>query len=168
MRAFWTSNLIVAGLAPGPATVHTAPGSGEDRAGTSTADVLDVRVLEELADDLGDLAARRLAKQFGDTLGQRLSGLATAVADRSAWATFDTAANLAAASSLVGAVPLAWAAWAVTQDVVRRRTLPTTETLQRLERLAHDTEAALARYRAGGRRRSAAWHRPAVGGQPPR
>jgi hypothetical protein len=113
-------------------------------------ELLDVRVLEEIADDLGDLAARRLAKQFSDALERRLELLAAAATEGSAWATFDAAADLAAASALVGALPLARAAWAVTQDVVHHRTLPRAETLHRLERLARDTEAALAcRQRAG-------------------
>lgn len=165
IRAFWMPGRTVAGLAPGPATVDAASGAGDDRRGAPTTDVLDARVLEEVADDLGDLAARRLAKQFGDALEQRLGRLAAAAADRSAWATYDTAADLAAASALVGAAPLARAAWAVTTDVVRHRTLPSTETLRRIERLAHDTQAALARHRAEGPHRSAAWHRFAAGGQ---
>lgn len=125
-------------------------------------DILDVRVLEELADDLGDLVARRFAKRFSDTLERRLEVLASAAADGSAWATYDTAADLATASAMVGAVPLARAAWAVSHDVMHRRTLPRIETLQRLERLARDTEAALARHRTLGRR-SPAWDRPAAG-----
>ncbi len=161
IRAFWMPSLTVAGLAPRPATVEPEPGSGGDRR-AAPAGVLDVRVLEELADDLGHLAARRLVREFSHALEQRLGRLAAAVSDRSAWATYDTAAELAAASAVIGAVPLARAAWAVTTDVVRHRTLPSTETLRRLERLARDTEAALARQ-AQGRRSSPAWHRPAAG-----
>ncbi len=50
-------------------------------------DAFDVRVIEELADDLGDLAARRLAKQFSDALERRLQVLASAAADGSVRAT---------------------------------------------------------------------------------
>jgi hypothetical protein len=117
-------------------------------------DILDVSVLDDLAQDLGDLAAHRLAEQYGDGLEQRLELLAAAASDGSARAFYDTAVDLAAASAMVGAVALARAVRAVTHDVVRYRALPRTETLERLLRLAHDTEAALARHRAEGRRPS--------------
>jgi hypothetical protein len=147
---------MVAGPAPGPATVLTITARvtsktrGDDRGGTPRTELLDVCVLEEITDDFGERAARRFVTQFSDALDRRLERLAAGATEGSAWTTFDTAAALAAASSLVGAVPLARAAWAVAHEVVRNRTLPRAETLQRIERLARDTEAALAcRHRAG-------------------
>lgn len=114
-------------------------------------DILDVRVLDDLAEDLGDPAARRIAEQYRDGLDQRLKLLATATFDRSVCAVYDTAVDLAVSGATVGAVALARAAWAAAQDVLRYRTLPRMETLERLMRLAHDTEAALTLHLAGER-----------------
>jgi hypothetical protein len=108
-------------------------------------DILDERVLHGLAEDLGQLAAHRLAKQYGNGLKQRLEILTVATFDRSVRAVYDTAVDLAVTGAMVGAVALAQAAWAVAQDAVRYRTLPQVEALERLMRLAHDTEAALVR-----------------------
>lgn len=108
-------------------------------------DILDERVLHELGQDIGQLAARRLAKQFGTGLKERLQLLTVAAFDGSVRAVYDLAVDLAVTGAMVGAVALAQAAWAVAQDAVRYRTLPQVETLERLMRLAHDTEAALLR-----------------------
>jgi hypothetical protein len=51
---------------------------------------------------------------------------------------------------MVGAVALARAAWAVAQDMVRTRAVPSVETLEQLMRLAHDTEVALVRHSRTG------------------
>ena len=108
-------------------------------------DVLDERVLHDLAQDLGQLAAHRLAKQYGNGLKEQLELLAVATFDGSVRAVYDTAIDLAVTSATVGAVALAQTAWTVAQDAVRYRTLPQVETVERLMRLAHDTEAALLR-----------------------
>ncbi|WP_129782747.1 hypothetical protein [Promicromonospora panici] len=115
-------------------------------------DILDVRVLDDLAQDLGDLAAYRLAVQYGDGLEQRLELLAAAASDGNVWAVYDTAVDLATVSAMVGADALARAVWAVARDITRYRRLPRTETLDGLLRLVRDTEAALVRHRARLRR----------------
>jgi hypothetical protein len=58
-------------------------------------------------------------------------------------AVYDTAVDLATTGAMVGAADLAQGAWAVAQDAVRHRILPPVKTLERLMRMAYDTEAAL-------------------------
>ncbi|MFD7309529.1 hypothetical protein [Promicromonospora sp. NPDC059942] len=114
------------------------------------ADILDQGVLRDLAQDLGEPTARRLAEQYAAGLKRRLELLTVAAFDRSGYSVYDTAAELAVSGAMVGAVALARAAWAVAQDVVRTRTVPEVETLERLMRLAHDTEVALVRHSRSG------------------
>lgn len=113
-------------------------------------DVLDERVLRHLAQDLGQTAANRIAKQYADSLKNRLELLAVATFDGGLCAVYDTAVDLAVTGAMVGAVRLAREAWAVACDVVRYRTVPQIETLERLMRLAYDTEAALLRHHRAG------------------
>jgi hypothetical protein len=112
--------------------------------------VLDVRVLAELAQDVGEQAARRFADQYRDALDRRLDRITRAIADRSAPAAYQAAISLATASAMVGATSLARSAWALGHDAVRHGTLPPAETLHELERLAHATAIALDCHRAGG------------------
>lgn len=114
------------------------------------ADILDQGVLRDLAQDLGEPTARRLAEQYAAGLQRRLELLTVAAFDRSGYSVYDTAAELAVSGAMVGAVALARAAWAVAQDVVRTRTVPEVETLERLMRLAHGTEVALVRHSRTG------------------
>ncbi len=113
-------------------------------------EILDDQVLDDLAEDLGPLAADRFAAQYASGLKRRLELLTVATFDHSGYAVYDTAIDLAVAGAMVGAAALAQEAWAVAQDVVRSQTMPQVETLERLMRLAHETEAALARYRRTG------------------
>ncbi|GAA2237774.1 hypothetical protein GCM10010413_43290 [Promicromonospora sukumoe] len=113
-------------------------------------DILDEGVLRDLAQDLGGATARRLAEQYAAGLKRRLELLTVAALDRSGYAVYDTAAGLAVSGAMVGAVALARAAWAVAQDVVRTRAMPSVETLEQLMRLAHDTEVALVRHSRTG------------------
>ncbi|MFI2361682.1 hypothetical protein [Promicromonospora sp. NPDC019610] len=114
------------------------------------ADILDEGVLRDLAQDLGEPTARRLAEQYAAGLKRRLELLTVAALDHSGYAVYDTAAELAVSGAMVGAVALARAAWGVAQDVVRTRTVPRVERLERLLRLAHDTEVALVRHSRSG------------------
>ncbi len=107
--------------------------------------VLEPRVLEELAEDVGVPAARRFAVQYRRALPRRLDRLRCAATDGHVLATYDAAAGLATASAMVGATPLARAAWEVTRDVVRDGVLPHQATLATIERLARATGAALDR-----------------------
>ncbi|MFI2489988.1 hypothetical protein ACH47X_23950 [Promicromonospora kroppenstedtii] len=107
--------------------------------------ILDETVLRDLDQDLGQETARRFADQFAAGLRRRLELLTVAALDGSVYAVYDTAADLAVTGAMVGAVPLAQAAWAVAQDVARTRTVPEVDTLIHLMRLAHHTEAALLR-----------------------
>ncbi|WP_454850626.1 hypothetical protein [Promicromonospora soli] len=109
-------------------------------------EVLDERVLHDLTEDLGMSAADQLAEQYGAGLKQRLEVLTAAAFDRNLCLVYDTAVDLAVTSTLVGAAALAEAARAVAQDAVRYRTVPGVLALERLMRLAHDTEAALVRH----------------------
>jgi hypothetical protein len=111
---------------------------------------LDARVLAELAQDVGQQAARRFADQYCKALEPRLDRLAAAAADGRALATYEAASSLATASAMVGAATLAQAAWSVTRDVARDGTLPGPDTLEELERLARMTMIALDCHRAGG------------------
>ncbi|MFD7021418.1 hypothetical protein [Promicromonospora sukumoe] len=113
-------------------------------------DILDESVLHDLAQDLGGATARRLAEQYAAGLKRRLELLTVAALDRSGYAVYDTAAGLAVSGAMVGAVALARAAWAVAQDMVRTRAVPSVETLEQLMRLAHDTEVALVRHSRTG------------------
>lgn len=113
-------------------------------------DVLDVHVLSELAQDVGDSAARRFADQYRKALSCRLERLGGAAAEGQLFAVYDTAASLAIASAMVGATRLARLAWAVTADVARDGTLPGADELHDLERLAQVTATALECHRAGG------------------
>ena len=106
---------------------------------------LDERVLHDLAEDLGKPAADQLVEQYSDGLKQRLEVLAAAAFDRRLCLVYDTAEDLAVTSTTVGASAIAQAARAVAQDAVRYRTIPGVLALERLMRLAHDTEAALVR-----------------------
>lgn len=131
------------------------PGAGRsdggDRRGPDPAardlapDIFDESVFRDLAQDLGQPAARRIAEQYRAGLKRRIELLTVAALDGSGYAVHDTAADLAATSAMVGAVALARAAWAVAHDVAQTRTMPQVETLEQLMRLAHDTEAALVR-----------------------
>lgn len=105
--------------------------------------VLEPRVLEELAEDVGVPAARRFAVQYRRALDWRLDRLRWAAADGHVAATYEAAVGLATASAMVGATPLARAAWEVTRDVVRDGVLPRPATLATIERLVRDTGAAL-------------------------
>ena len=107
---------------------------------------LDERVLHDLAEDLGKPAADQFIKQYSDGLKQRLEVLTAAAFDRSLCLVHDTAVDLAVTSTTVGASSLAQAARAVAQDAVRYRTVPGVVALERLMRLAHDTESALVRH----------------------
>ncbi len=107
--------------------------------------ILDQSVLAELANDIGDQAARQFTDLYRAALGRRLDVLAFSAASGNAFATYEAAAGLASASAMVGATPLAQTAWAVARDAMRNGTVPQTETLQELKRLARDTETALAR-----------------------
>jgi hypothetical protein len=107
---------------------------------------LDERVLHDLAEDLGKPAADQLVEQYSDGLKQRLEVLAAAAFDRRLCLVYDTAEDLAVTSTTVGASAIAQAARAVAQDAVRYRTIPGVLALERLMRLAHDTEAALVRH----------------------
>jgi hypothetical protein len=111
---------------------------------------LDPRVLAEFAQDVGVQTARRFADQYCEALEDRLDRLAAAAAAGSVPATYETAASFATASAMVGATTLAQAAWSVTRDVARHGTLPSSETLHGLERLARFTAIALRCHRAGG------------------
>lgn len=113
-------------------------------------DVLDVQVLSELAQDVGDLAARRFADQYLEALSRRLERLAGAAAEGQLFAAYDAAASLATASAMVGAARLARVAWAVTGDVARDGTLPRPDQLHDIDRLAQVTAIALDCHRAGG------------------
>jgi hypothetical protein len=108
-------------------------------------EILDVGVLHDLDQDLGEATARRFADRFAAGLRRRLELLTVAALDGSVYAVYDTAADLAVTAAMVGAVPLAQEAWTVAQDVARVRTVPEIDTLIRLMRLAHHTEAALVR-----------------------
>ncbi|WP_129782756.1 hypothetical protein [Promicromonospora panici] len=108
--------------------------------------ILDERVLHELTEDLGKPAADRLVEQYGDGLKQRLEVLTAATFDRRLCLVYDTAMDLAVTGATVGATALAEAARTVAQNAVRYHTRPEVEALERLMRLAHDTEAALVRH----------------------
>ncbi|MFC8800805.1 hypothetical protein ACFT2C_24000 [Promicromonospora sp. NPDC057138] len=108
-------------------------------------EILDEGVLHDLTEDLGQPAADQIVEQYGDALKQRLEVLAAAAFDRRLCLVYDTAVDLAVTSATVGAAALAQAAHAVAQDAVRYRTLPGVPALERLMRLAYDTEAALVR-----------------------
>lgn len=131
-RRSWTTEGHAAGRRRGRSTLT--------RAGTG---VLDKRVLRHLAEDLGQPAADRLARRYAGELRQRLELLAVATFDGSVSAVYETAVGLATTGAMVGASELAQGTWAVAQDAVRYRILPPVETLERLMRMAYDTEAAL-------------------------
>lgn len=156
VRDFWTGWYGRATGGCGWAVDADSPADGEHgpvRTPTTralAADILDEGVLRDLAQDLGGPTARRLAEQYAAGLKRRLELLTVASFDRSGYAVYDTAVGLAVSGAMVGAVALARAAWAVAQDVVRRRTVPPVETLERLMRLAHDTEVALVRHSRTG------------------
>lgn len=109
-------------------------------------EILDERVLHDLTEDLGTPAADQLAERYGDGLKQRLEILTAAAFDRRLCLVYDTAVDLAVTSTTMGATALAQAARAVAQDAVRYRTVPGVLALERLMRLAHDTEVALVRH----------------------
>lgn len=109
-------------------------------------DVLDLHVLADLAEEVGEAAARRFVDAFGAALDGRISRLTAAAGKGQTFETYEVATNLAAASAMVGAGPLARTAWTVAWDAVRTGTLPTAETLRTLERLAAATATELARH----------------------
>lgn len=137
-----------------PTTCADRPGTDQPGNGPRTPvppeDVIDESVLHDLVQDLGQPAAQRLAEQYGAGLKRRLELLTVASLDRSVRAVYDTAVDLAVTGAMVGAVALAQAAWAVSQDVVRSRTIPQVDALEQLMRLAHDTETALIRHCRSG------------------
>jgi hypothetical protein len=109
-------------------------------------EVLDLRVLAELTEEVGEAAARRFLDSFGAALEGRVSRLAAAALDGLAFETYEAATNLAAASAMVGAGPLAGTARSMACDAARTGTLPTPEMLRVLERLAAATATELARH----------------------
>ncbi len=155
LRDFWSDGDELTGDPDRPDGDRPVAGSG-GRPGPAreprllATDILDEGVLHDLAQDLGGPTARRLAEQYAAGLKRRLELLTVAALDRSGYAVYDTAAGLAVSGAMVGAVALARAAWAVAQDVVRTRTMPSVETLEQLMRLAHDTEVALVRHSRTG------------------
>ncbi|MEV0893154.1 hypothetical protein [Promicromonospora sp. NPDC050262] len=156
VQDFWAGGYVRATSGPGRASAADLPAAGEPgpvptpTTRALAADILDESVLHDLAQDLGGPTARRLAEQYAAGLKRRLELLTVASFDRSGYAVYDTAVGLAVSGAMVGAVALARAAWSVAQDVVRRRTVPPVETLERLMRLAHDTEVALVRHSRTG------------------
>ncbi len=123
-------------------------------------DVLDLHVLADLTEEVGEAAARRFVDAFSAALEGRISRLTAAAGKGQTFETYEVATNLAAASAMVGAGPLARTAWTVAWDAVRTGTLPTAETLRILEHLAAATATELARHRDATAGRSG----PAPGG----
>ncbi len=109
-------------------------------------EVLDVHVLADLTEDVGEAAARRFVGAFGAALEARVSRLTGAALEGLAFETYEAASNLAAACAMVGAGPLARTARTVACDAARSGKLPTAETLRTLERLAAVTATELARH----------------------